>query len=326
MFRTITCVLLTTIFAALSVPLSAQQNGTSASPRPLTPAAQVTHEPLGEMSGMVKSRRYPNTYWVHNDSGDAPRIFAVRGDGSVIMPSWVGGEFYVGSPVEGKKPYPGIEIGAAVNSDWEDITLDNDTLYIADMGNNGNARRDMGVYVVPEPNPDAVTATRSLKWLPIAYPDQEAFPSAQWHFDCEAIFVHNGKLHFLSKNRAPGKINTPETGTTLYRLESAHTDRVNVLRKLDSLPDIGGWVTGASLSPDGKTLAVLCQAPAQSVWLFEVGKTGDRLLSGKARRLVVSGAKQCEAVCFDGDNTLLVTNEQRDLFRLSVADFAPVTK
>lgn len=322
--------LFTTLSATAAVSTSARQTATTTVPtnatRELTPAARVTHEPLNEISGIVKSQRYPNVFWVHNDSGDVPRIFAIRGDGTVIMPGWLGGDFYVGATaVEGKKPYPGISVGLAANSDWEDIALDNDTLYLADVGNNGNARRDLGVYVVPEPNPEAIESTRAIKWLPVAYPDQEAFPGSTWQFDCEAVFVHRGKLHFVTKHRAAGQINTPATGASLYRLDSDHTDRVNVLKKLDGLTDLGGWVTAADLSPDGKTLAVLCQAPVASVWLFEVGKTGDRLLSGAARRLLLTGAKQCEAICFDNNDRLIVMNEQRDIFRFRVADFTPAT-
>jgi hypothetical protein len=96
---------------------------------------------------------------------------------------------------------------------------------------------------------------------------------------------------------------------------------VNVLRKLDAAPDLGGWVTATDVSPDGRTLAVLCQAPIASVWLFDLGRTGERLLSGRARRLILEGAKQCEAVCFDDNDALLVTNEQRDVFRLKSANF-----
>jgi hypothetical protein len=295
----------------------------------VTPAARVTHEPIEEMSGIVRSRRYPGVFWVHNDSGDSARLFPIRADGSAVMPAWQSDEFYVGEKPAGedardKKPYPGVEIPLAHNTDWEDIALDGDTLYVADMGNNGNARRDLGVYVVPEPNPAEVPSVRALRWVPVAYPDQTAYPDpANWHFDCEAVFVYRGKLHAVTKHRAPGRINTPETGANLYRLDTQYTDRVNVLKKLDSAADLGGWVTGADVSPDEKTLAVLCQAPVASVWLFDVSKGGDRLLSGPARRLILTGARQCEAVCFADGDTLLVTNEQRDIFRLSVADFVP---
>ena len=297
----------------------------------VTPAVRVTHAPIDEMSGIVKSRRYPTTFWVHNDSGDSARIFALRADGSVIVPPFLAGEFSVGETVEGGKPsYPGIALDGAANFDWEDIALDGDTLYVADLGNNGNARRDLAVYVLPEPNPLAVNRAHVLKRLPVAYPDQNAFPDpTNWRFDCEAVFFYRGKLHALTKHRAPGQIGVPETGANLYCLDTQHTDQVNVLRKLDSVADLGGWVTAADVSPDGRTLAVLCQAPVASVWLFDLkSATGDRLLSSgrAARRLILENADQCEAICFDDNENLLVTNEQRAVFRLRAADFAPAAR
>ncbi len=95
----------------------------------------------------------------------------------------------------------GVRVDMAANFDWEDIAIDGISLYIADVGNNGNARRDLGVYVLTEPNPEAVDRTRTRKWLPVAYPDQDTFrrPAA---LDCEAVFVFGGKLHFLTKHRA----------------------------------------------------------------------------------------------------------------------------
>lgn len=313
------------IFAAL---FAALQPSTAPAALTVTPAARVLHGPVAEMSGIVRSHRYPNVFWVHNDSGDTARIFAIRGDGGVVMPGYLGRTFSLGeAPAPGTTLYPGIQIDGAANFDWEDITLDGDTLYISDLGNNGNARRDLAVYVLPEPNPEAVDRSHVLKRLPVVYPDQRAFPDpASWHFDCEAVFVYRGRLHVLTKHRAPGQINVPETGTNLYRLDTQHTDQVNVLRKLDSAGDLGGWVTGADVSPDGGTLAVLCHAPVASVWLFDLRGAGDRLLSGPTRRLVLEGAQQCEGICFADNETLLVTNEQRDIFRLKVADFRPVAR
>lgn len=299
---------------------------TSGADVPLVPVAQVKHPPIDEMSGIVKSRRYANTYWVHNDSGDVPRLFAIHADGTVIVPPWLASSYFAETAVEGKTAYPGIGISLAANYDWEDIAIDDDTLYIGDVGNNGNARRDLGVYVVPEPNPQDVQGTRIMKWLPIAYPDQKAFPPSPMHYDCEAIFVVKHKLYFLTKWRKENPAGLPGVGASLYRLDTQYTDRANVLKKVDAREDLGGWVTAADVSPDGKTLAVLCQAPVASVWLFDISSGGDRFLSRPTRRRILNGAKQCEAVCFDDANTLLVTNEQRDIFRLSIADFPAVDK
>jgi hypothetical protein len=290
----------------------------------LTPLARVEHPPIAEMSGIVPSSRYPGIFWVHNDSGDEARLFAIRTDGKTVMPAWMSEFYFVDKPVTGKQPYAGLRVDQASNSDWEDIAIDGDTLYIADTGNNGNARRDLGVYVLPEPNPQAVERARVLKWLPVAYPEQTAFPpEGAWPFDCEAIFVYKHKLYFVSKHRL-GSNGMPDKSANLYRLDTKHTEQVNVLKKVDSRADLGGWVTAADLSPDGKTLAVLCHYPVASVWLF-TAKEGDRFLSGNARRMILTNAEQCEAVCFADRDTLLVTNEQRALFRVNVGDFATVT-
>lgn len=283
----------------------------------LKPAATVRHPGASEMSGIVQSRRYPGVLWVHNDSGDKARIFPIKLSGDVIKPPYESG-FWVDAPEEGKQEWPGIDIANATNVDWEDIAIDGDTLYLADVGNNGNARRDLGVYVVPEPNPEATGVVRALKFLPIRYPDQVAYPPKDWFFDCEAIFVHRGRVHLVTKHRKNGNFAIPDVGAKLYRLDSQHTDRPNLLRKLDEKSDLGGWVTAADLSPNGRTLAVLAQAPVASIWFFDISRSGDKMLSGPSRRLMLSGAKQAEAIAFIDDRTVVVTNEQRDVFRIAV--------
>jgi hypothetical protein len=275
----------------------------------------VKHPPIAEMSGIVKSQTHSDTYWVHNDSGDVPRIFAINSKGGAIMPPFETG-FWTDVPIAGKREWPGIKVENASNIDWEDITLDKGNLYISDMGNNGNARRDLGIYVVAEPNPLAVSSVRSLKFLPVRYPDQTAFPPKKWHFDCEAMFALRGKLFFLTKHRLDDKIGIPLDSTKLYRLDSMRIDRDNVLTKLDEASGLGGWVTGAAASPDGKRIAVLCQAIRQSVWILDGRASGDKFLSAPKRQIPLSGLKQAEAITFEDNDTVVITNEQREMFRL----------
>ena len=286
----------------------------------LKPHAVVQHKPIDEMSGIARSRTYDGVYWVHNDSGDRARIFPIRLDGSVVIPPFVSRRDTSDRPEDPSVVYEGIHIEGAVNIDWEDIAIDGDTLYIADVGNNSNARRDLAVYVVKEPNPEATLQAHALKRIPIAYPDQKAFPDEKWHFDCEAVFVFRGKLYFITKHRAPRQMNTPEPSANLYRLDTMHTDRVNILTKVDTHSDLGGWVTAAAMSPDERVLAVLCQAPQQAIWLFERPARGDRFFSqGKARRIPIRNGKQCEAIEWVDNTRLVITNEQREVFIVPVA-------
>lgn len=283
----------------------------------LKPIAKVEHAPVAEMSGIVKSRTYAGVYWVHNDSGDVARVFPIRLDGTVVKPSFET-DFWVDKPVAGLKEWRGIEVANAQNIDWEDIAIDGDRLYIADLGNNGNARRDLGVYVLDEPNPEATGVARALKYLPIKYPDQIAFPPGIWHFDCEAMFVRGGKLYIVTKHRKDGQFLVPEDSAKLYRLDTELTDQANVLVKLDEREGLGGWVTAADVSPDEKTLAVLCNAPQASIWFFDLSRTDKAFLSAPSKRVLLKNARQAEALCFEDDRNVIVTNEQREIFRVAV--------
>jgi hypothetical protein len=296
------------VVAAVAFPMI---QGMSADQEPARPVAVVAFKPLDEMSGLVRASGGRDYYWTHNDSGDAARFFAIRADGSVVRPA-------------GAEDYAGIWVEGAKNSDWEDIARDGNRLFLCDVGNNGNARRDLTVYEVREPDPLRDTKVPIVNAFPVAYPDQQAYPpSGKWPFDCEAVFALRGKLYFVTKHRINQVL--PDIDASLYRLDTFHRDKVNVLTKLDTHPSLGGWVTGADVSPDGKTLAVLTQAPMQGIWLFDTSARGDRFLTGKpARRIGFTGAKQCEAVAFVDNSTLLVSNEQRDLYRFSVRDAEPV--
>lgn len=297
--------------------------------RRLEPAGRLEFGPISESSGLAKSRVWPGVFWTHNDSGDEARLFAVDGRGALIAPDW-------------DEAYAGLRIADAVNLDWEDVACDDSGhLVIGACGNNGNARRDLAVYVLPEPNPRAVNAARALKRIPFAFEDQLEFPPKARNFDCEAVFFARGALHFLTKHRSDSR-------TVLYRLEAPpasaalpsaegdpwfapfREDWMHAARKVGEAdlaglhPDEAALVTAADCSEDGRRLAVLNY---RALWLFELepGGPGDAegdWLRGRRSWLPIEAA-QCEAVAWDGD-TLVVTNEQRDVFRVAASELRPV--
>ena len=284
-------------------------------PTALMPIAVVKHPPLGEMSGLAASGKYPGVFWTHNDSGDVARIFPIQLNGNVLMPPYES-DFWVNDPHESKKAWDGIRIEGASNIDWEDITRIGDTLYVSDMGNNGNARRDLGIYVVPEPNPLATGQMRALKFIPVVYPDQTAFPPKNWDFDCEALVAKGGKLFCITKHRKD--IRTPADGAKLYRLDSEFPNVPNKLKLLDSVEGLGGWVTGAAVSPDERQLAMLINAPKQVVWFFDISRAGDKWLHAPSKKVELSGLRQAEAIAYESNKSVIISNEQRDLFRLTI--------
>lgn len=271
----------------------------------LEAVARIQSEQISECSGIVASAFSEDVYWVHNDSGDEARIFAITGDGKPILPGWM----------EHAGDYQGIRIGDAVNIDWEDIARDDrGNLLIGACGNNFNMRRDLAIYVIPEPSPRAASQTRVLRKLPFRYPDQNDFPPLKRNFDCEAIFWADGRIYLLSKHRS-------DTDTKLYRLEEQVEGHVQDLALIGRYP-IGGSVTGADISADERLLAVLCY---NSIHVFERALPGENWLDGPARWIPlvqVEDRWQYEAICFAGEE-LLVTNEQRDIFRVSLDQLVP---
>ena len=249
--------------------------------------------PIVESSGIVRSRLWPEVLWTHNDSGDRARIFPVKKDGSIISPSW------------GDHPYEGVILLDAVNVDWEDIAIDkSNNLIIGAFGNNGNARRDLAIYILAEPNPYERYNTRILFKIPFVYPDQKEFPAKKRNFDAEALFYAKDKLYILSKNRA-------DDYTKLYRFDSTKTDAVNVLTLISSF-NIRSQVTAADANSDGTKIAVLTY---RAVWLFESQDGSDDYFNGKISWLPIKNGKICEGICFY-DDSLIISNEQRSLFEV----------
>src|SRR3974390_1270283 len=99
---------------------------------PLGPLGKFDTRILPEASGIVKSRRHPGIFWVHNDSGNPPALFAIRRDGSVVR------EFRLEGP----------------NTTREDIADDDEGhLYLGDIGNTGGLLALRAVSRLDEPDP-----------------------------------------------------------------------------------------------------------------------------------------------------------------------------
>lgn len=112
-----------------------------------------TDSRLNEISGMIESVQYPNNFWVHNDSGDQPRIFRVNRQLEIVQE---------------------VQIEGVTHVDWEDIAYGNygsqKTLFIGDIGDNLAVRDQIQIYLLSEPTEGEVS-NESLRSLQLNYPD-----------------------------------------------------------------------------------------------------------------------------------------------------------
>lgn len=287
-----------------SKPISKPLKLPETSAQTLLVSAQLGPGPAKENSGIVRSRSHPDLFWMQNDSGDEPRIYPVRRDGTVYQ-----------SRSEAKTP--GVLIGGAINVDWEDIAVDSDGhVIVADLGNNGNDRRDLVLYYVDEPSPTA-ERTAVKKTIFFRYPDQKSFPAPKdnFNFDSEALFTVGTTVYVLTKHRSDAR-------TQLYRLDSPKLAETNTLVLLDSF-EIGGKVTAADATEDGRKLVVTTY---EGIWLFETDGKSDRYFDGRVSWLPYK-ANQVEAICFADDKTLLLADEAAAvLYEVPLAQLLPVRK
>lgn len=271
----------------------------------LEPIARLGPGARKEVSGIVRSRRDPAVFWTLNDSGDEPRVYPVRADGSVV-------------PSVRLPRVPGVLIAGAVNSDWEEIALDaSGRLIVADLGNNTNARADLALYFIEEPEPD-VEATRPTSVVLFRYPDQPSLPAPRdnFNFDAEAVYTVGDEVYILTKHRS-------DTRTTLYRLGAREPGVVNPVTRLGEF-DVLGRATGADASDDGLRLVVLTY---DRIWLFERDRPETPFFEARVTSRpyrMTDGESDSEAVCFETDDTLLIADEARGrLYRVRLDEIRP---
>ena len=241
---------------------------------------RLNHLAIAEASGIVASRRHPGIFWVHNDSGNPPALFAVRKDGSLVR------EFGVGVP----------------NVDWEDIAIDSDGhLFLGDIGNNGERLPLRAVYRIDEPDP-----SREIEGpLPATLASYYGFAKGD-KFDAEGLFL-DGKDAILVVKSSNGK----DAELRAIPLDPpAPWFRPQKARHAGRLPGFSQPATGADLSADGSLLAV-CSLREVRVYKRTGGGWSP---AGRAD----GPDGQVEAVCWDGLD-LILASEERGLARIAEA-------
>lgn len=170
---------LTIVFLVFTTNLSAQANHQKKIKLP---------KELSEISGLVSWQ--DSLLIAINDSGNSAEVFFLSEDGRIMKRT--------------------ILIQQQ-NTDWEDLTMDDKgNLYIADVGNNLNNRRDLSILKVSIEQLYNTDSTRAEK-LCFSYEDQVAFPPSkeQFRFNCEAIFWKNDSIFLITKNESKIKY-TPD--------------------------------------------------------------------------------------------------------------------
>jgi hypothetical protein len=158
-------------------------------------AGQLRGGDMREVSGMVASLTHPGHFWLHNDSGAEAEIILVDSTG-----------------LERAR----VRVHGARNRDWEDISRRGDTLFMADIGDNGADYDTVFVYSVLEPRLLTDTVAPLLAAYPFQYPNGPR--------DAEALLVDHrtGDWIIVSKREENSHVYryaAPQTANALMTIE-----------------------------------------------------------------------------------------------------------
>lgn len=211
-------------------------------------ASMVSDPAITETSGLAVSHQHPGVIWLHNDSGDTARLFAVE-------------------IASGEKLIE-LEIVGIDARDWEDLALapcsretpDTDCLFIADIGNNNLDRTDLVIHRVQEPAQLGVPGTpliltaAPLDSYPITYPFADMASEAPLIPDAEAFAIDrlSHRAFIWTKENARTRVMMlPDWATTI--------DTPQPLVYLGEAPV--GLITGADIGPHGDRFALRAYGP-----------------------------------------------------------------
>ncbi|MEJ6582624.1 MAG: hypothetical protein QNL61_05980 [Crocinitomicaceae bacterium] len=182
---------------------------------------------LNEISGLEQLDE--STLVAINDSGSGAELHVLNMEGKILKT---------------------VAVKNATNIDWEDLARDNDYLYIGDIGNNENKRKNLCVYKVRIADILSKKEVVAQK-ISFNYSNQNEFPpnKSQLNFDAEGMIVYKESIYIFSKNRTE-----PWTGiSNIYTLPK-QKGTYNAKKYSELYVGEQGWwqdaITGADILND----------------------------------------------------------------------------
>lgn len=226
-----------------------------------------------------------NTIITHNDSGGKSALFEIDSASGAVLRT--------------------VYIANATNADWEDLTSDQDNIYIADIGNNDGSRTNLKIYVIKiadylATNNDTVLADT----IHFSYSDQTNFSPSPMatKYDAEALISFGNSLYIFTKNWT-------DTVSYIYQIPKAAGSYT--LSEVDSIYT-PGLITGADINPKTNTL-MLCGYIGITPYLTEIPNVQFPFSSVQQTRTLVPSnfqySRQTEAICATNGIGFLMSSE-----------------
>lgn len=242
--------------------------------------AQLKDARIDEASGIAESLRYPDHFWVHNDSGDEARLFLINRQGETVVT---------------------LILQGTTHRDWEDIATGpgveqgESYIYVGEIGDNGAQHTYKNIYRLKEPvlanlNEGQNVLSGAVETITFSYLDGNR--------DAETLMVDSQTkdIYIVSKREERVQVYLLEYPQTL-------TDTL-VLPVVQTLPYTR--VTAGDISADGSEI-VLKTLTSVYYWKRNNTETIPEALGRRAERLPYFIEPQGEAIAWLKDGSGYIT-------------------
>lgn len=240
---------------------------------------------LAEASGIVESRKTKDVLWIHNDSGDSARVFAVGKNGT---------DFGI------------YTFQGASATDWEDMAVGpgpvngESYLYMGDIGDNAMARSNIKIYRVVEPIVDTSVGPKTVTLNGV---ETFTLVYADGPHNAETLLVDplNGDVYIVTKVMS----GTSQIFRAAAPLSNANTITMTEVGKLAFGPaPLSGdpLTTGGDISAKGDLIIVRTYLGA-FVWRRSNGMTIAEAFAGEPCVVPMESEPQGEGIGFAVDGS-----------------------
>lgn len=242
--------------------------------------SKVLDDKIQETSGLIY---WENRFWTMNDDTDIA-IHALDTLSGEILESF--------------------ELKKTVNRDWEEISQDENYLYVGDIGNNVNANsKDLHILRIEKKS--LLQKSPIIDTIYFSYENQTDFSqmkSNQTNFDAEAFVVSKDSIFIFTKQWKAKK-------TSLYGFPKTPG---NYVAKLKTTFDINGLVTGATYLQDKKIIVLCGYSKLQMPFVYLLYDfKGTDFFSGNKRKIKVKlPFRQVEGIAYKNNLEFYLTNER----------------
>tara|TARA_B100000963_G_scaffold255913_1_gene224510 strand:+ start:304 stop:1134 length:831 start_codon:yes stop_codon:yes gene_type:complete len=212
-----------------------------------------------------------------NDSGNDPVLFYINESGNILDER---------------------KLNCCKNNDWESLAADSDYVYIADLGNNYDTRKNLSIIKIPIDK----SSNENPEIINFLYPEQKKFKRIyrRSEYDAEALISFGDILLIFTKNKRK-KI------TEIYSLPKYGGNFK--AQKIGSL-NTESIVTGADYDKKTNTLVLTSTINFDEYYILVVN---DFSLNNKDHKInmyeIPIGKTQVEAIKIIDENTFWITSE-----------------